>query len=159
MCSRPGSQAIQDAADTGVDSGREIGMSKHRVVRSVTVIKAEPGYLIVCAWGDGDKPPYTETYAHETVVAWEIHRKEFYEHPYEEGDPPGKVITEVVAIGICGGRSDDGYVAVKHPDGHYSCTPHGVTFSDEESLLKTWNAWSEREAQGHCGSAGSSGTA
>jgi hypothetical protein len=115
------------------------------IKRSITIIKADPGYSIVRPYDDVVGGPWIGVY-YEPVVAWEIRQEEVYEPPYEEGDYPDHVSTDVIAIGARGGRSDGGCllrslvgpIAIKWPDGTYD-EPEEDTHENEADLLKAWN--------------------
>jgi hypothetical protein len=109
---------------------------------TIATIKADPGYLIVYL-PEPDKldEPFTETY-YEPVIAWEIQRFEEFTPPYQEGDWPDRIRTDIVAIGDSGGRSDNplaGPVGVKRPDD--SCYDiDGMPYDNEQHMLRSLRA-------------------
>jgi hypothetical protein len=116
--------------------------------RTVTLIKADPGYKIAFPYDDPENPKdgWLGT-SWEPVAAWEIQTTEEWVEPYQDGDAPDVVHTIVQAIGLRGGRTDcetiSGPVGIIMPDG--ACYDADETFGNEEEMLKRWNYWLQKD--------------
>jgi len=116
---------------------------------TITIVKADPGYAIVRGTPDCYVPYEIAEYHHasaETIIAWEIQRKE---RPPDNKDDDDPVYTNVIAIGVHGAREpalpSDFAVAIRHPDGHYDDGNGHYFGNNEKELLASWSKFVRKD--------------